>query len=297
MSVMSKKEKFEGYIDTSGDFSNASLKRAEFYLTHKILFKKIIIGILISWGSFSILFGLFFWGKYFFFDYQQDNINVYNMVNTGVSKAILQKNKPVDLQISNKYIFASSKDKYDFAVEVANPNKYWIANITYKFYYDNGQTEHMEAVFLPGDSRFLPVYGVESMDIVPNNIKFQLIDVSWQRVDVHDVFDTINYISERVNISIENINFESFGTGSNVGKLLSFDVVNNTLFGYKTIDLVVVLRSNGEVVGLTPLQISNVEALSSQNISLSLFNNNLMVDSVELQPVLNVFDDSIYLSL
>ena len=74
-------------------------------------------------------------------------------------------------------------------------------------------------------------------------------------------------------------------------------MINNTLFGFKSADFVVVLRRNGELVGLTPLYITNFDSLSSQNIAFSLFNNSLEVDSVELQPVVNVFDGSIYLSL
>lgn len=293
-----KKEKFESYIDPSGDFSNTSLKRAEFYLKHKILLRKIFIGMLIVWGSFSMIWAIFFWGKYFFFDSQRDNVNVYNMVNTGASQAVIQRNKPVDLQISNKYIFHSSKDKYDFAVEIANPNKFWIAQITYQFSYEGGQTDTKTTSFFPGDKRFLPEFGIDSPNFRPVNIQFQLLDLSWQRVDAHKVFDPLTYIENRINFSLDNINFESFGgNGNEVGKLLSFDVTNNTLFGYKYIDFVVVLRSNGEVVGFTPLYISNFEALSSQNISFSLFNNSLQVDSIDLQPVVNVFDDSVYLSL
>jgi len=293
-----KKEKFESYIDTSGDFSNDSLKQAKFYLLHKILFRKILIGILLAWCIFSGIFGLFFWGKYFFFDYQNDNVNVYNMIKTNVSQAVIQRNNPVDLQVANKYIFSSSKDKYDFAVEITNPNKAWIATVVYRFSYENGQTGNRSAILLPGDQRFLTEFGVESPDFVPANIQFQLLSTSWKRIDAHEVSDPLSYISERINFSIDNIKFESFGTvGSGVGKLLSFDVTNNTLFGFKSADFVVVLRRNGELVGLTPLYITNFDSLSSQNIAFSLFNNSLEVDSVELQPVVNVFDGSIYLSL
>jgi len=293
-----KKEKFESYIDTSGDFSNDSLKKAKFYLEHKILFRKIFVGVLIFWCIFSILFGLFFWGKYFFFDSQNDNINVYNMVKTNVLPTAIQKNKPVDLQISNKYIFSSSKDKYDFAIEVGNQNKFWIATIVYRFSYENGYTENKTAVLLPGDQRFLSEFGVESPDFIPTNIDFQLLSTSWERVNAHSIADPLNYIAERINFSIDNIQFNSFGTvESGVGKLLSFDVINNTLFGFKSANFVVVLRSNGDIVGLKPLDINNFLALSNQNIVFSLFNNNLEVDSVDLQPVINVFDDSIYLSL
>jgi len=57
------------------------------------------------------------------------------------------------------------------------------------------------------------------------------------------------------------------------------------------------LRNYGNVVGFMPLYISDFSALSTQNIKFSLFNNNLSVDEVEVQPVLNVFDDNIYMSL
>ncbi|MFA7314963.1 MAG: hypothetical protein WC025_03490 [Candidatus Magasanikbacteria bacterium] len=291
-----KKEKFENFIDTSGDFANSSLKQAKFFLEHKILFRKIFIGILLAWCIFSTLFGLFFWGKYFLFDYQTDNQNIYNMVNTGVSHDTIQRNKPVDLQIFDKYIFSSSKDKYDFALELVNPNKFWVATLVYHFSYENGQTENKTAILLPGVQRFLTEFGVESPNFVPANIQFQVVSTSWKRLDAHTIADPLDYISERVNFSIDNIKFNSFGSlESGVGRLLGFDVINNTLFGFKSANFVVVLRRSGVVVGLTPLYITNFKSLSSQNIIFSLFNNNLEVDSVELQPVLDVFDDSIYL--
>lgn len=291
-----KKDRFESYIDTSGDFSNKSLKQAEFYLKHKILFRKIFVGILTAWCVLSMSFGLFSWVKYFAFDYYRDQQNMASMANTTVSREAILRNRPQDLKIGNKYVFASSKDKYDFVVETANINNAWIATVNYHFLYEGGQTETKQVKLLPGDQRFITDFGIESTSFIPSNIQFSLDGVSWQRVDPHAIFDPADYIQNRINFSIDNIVFATFGSqGGEGGKLLSFDVTNNTLFGYKSAEFVVVLRDNNNIVGITPLYIENFKDLETKNISLSLFNNSLQVNSVELQPVVDVFDDSIYL--
>ncbi|PIZ95083.1 MAG: hypothetical protein COX80_05080 [Candidatus Magasanikbacteria bacterium CG_4_10_14_0_2_um_filter_33_14] len=298
MSVM-KKEKYEGYIDTSGDFSNASLKRAEFFLKHKILFRNIITGILIAWCIFSILFSLFFIGKYFIFDYERDRLNSIQMVNVGVSKAVIQRNQPQQIGVGQGQVFQSSKDKYDFGVEISNPNEAWIASVDYHVVYSGGQTENKNEIFLPGEKRYLVEFGISSSgENRPTGLELKIDNVSWNRVDAHDFPNPIDYIAQRKSFSLENINFEAFG-GNDIfiGKLLSFDLINNTLFGYKEARFVIVLRNYGNVVGFMPLYISDFSALSTQNIKFSLFNNNLSVDEVEVQPVLNVFDDNIYMSL
>ncbi|EKE06745.1 MAG: hypothetical protein ACD_18C00290G0003 [uncultured bacterium] len=292
------KEKFESYLDTSGDFSNKSLLRAEFYLKNKVLFRNIFIGVLLTWCIFSILFSLIYLGKYFVFDYSNDQLNSIKMVKVGISPSIIEKNKPQDLILGQKYVFPSSKDKYDFGIEVTNPNKAWMAELSYSVVYQGGQSLGKKVVFLPGDRKFVLELGINSPGTVPGNMQFNLLNVSWRRLDAHEIPDPIDYIKQRVNFSLENISFESFGgSGVSSGRLLTFDVINKTLFGYKEAKFNVLLKSSGNIVGFMPLYISDFASLSTQNIQVSLFNNTLSVDSVELQPIINVFDGSIYMSL
>lgn len=292
------KEKFESYLDTSGDFSNKSLLRAEFYLKHKVLFRNIFIGVLLTWCIFSILFSLIYLGKYFIFDYSNDQLNSIKMVKVGISPSILEKNKPQDLILGQKYVFPSSKDKYDFGIEITNPNKAWLADLTYRVVYQGGQSLEKQVVFLPGDRKFLLELGINSPGTVPGNMQFNLLNVSWRRLNAHEIPDPIDYIKQRANFSLENISFESFGgSGVSSGRLLTFDVTNKTLFGYKEAKFNVLLKSSGNIIGFMPLYISDFASLSTQNIQVSLFNNTLSVDSVELQPVIDVFDNSIYISL
>lgn len=293
-----KNEKFENYIDTSGDFSNNSIKWAQFYLNNKILFRKIIISILAAWSVLSIMFALFYFGKYFFFDYNIDKTNIDQMINTQISKEIIQRNKPQDLQFGDKYVFPSSNGKYDYATQIYNPNKNWMAAISYNFSLEDGTTDTKITTISPNENRFLIEFGVDSPNFVPQNTQLNIIDISWSRIDAHKIFDPLSYTAERLNFSLENLEFSQFGetTGSS-GKLLSFDITNNTLFGYKESNFIIILKQNETIVGFLPLYINNFVGLSKQNISFSLFNNYLEVDSLEVQPVINIFDKNVYLSL
>ncbi|MFA7245142.1 MAG: hypothetical protein WC070_03120 [Candidatus Magasanikbacteria bacterium] len=291
-----KNEKFESYIDTSGDFSNSSIKLAQFYLNHKILFRKIVIGLLAAWSVLSILFALFYFGKYFFFDYNIDKANINQMLNTQIPKEIFQKNKPQDLQFGDKYIFPSSNGKYDYAINVYNSNKNWLASVSYNFILEEGETETKTVIISPNENRFLIEFGVDSPNYIPQNNQINIIDIAWSRIDAHEIFDPISYKEERLNFSIENLQFSQFGgTTESSGKLLSFDITNNTLFGYKEINFIIVLKQNETIIGFLPLYINNFVGLSKKDISFSLFNNYLEVDSIELQPIINVFDKNVYL--
>lgn len=289
--------KFERYTDPTGEFTNTRLKFSEWYVTHKILLRKIFIWVLAVWSAVTISIGLFVWGKYLIFDYTQDEQNIASIVTDYVSDAHVARQSAQDLSIGNQWVFNSAEDKYDFAVEVTNPNERWSADISYTFSYNSRQTEVRTTRILPGQTRFVVFFGEESPRR-PSGAAFDILDTTWARINPHDVFDPVLFMSQRLLFHTDEISFiPSNRVGGTDSHQISFDVYNDSLFSYWDASFIAIYKRNGRITGMTPLLLQEFLAGESRRIEHNSYMDNLDLDDVELQPMIDVFDQSVYMPI
>ncbi|HAT04094.1 MAG TPA: hypothetical protein DCS29_05015 [Candidatus Magasanikbacteria bacterium] len=292
-----KPSAFTRYTDPTGEFSNRKLRFAQWYIEHKILLRKIFVLVLAVWSTITISIGLFVWGKYLVFDYTRDEQNISSIARSYVSRDQIELHKPQDIIFRNQRVFMSAKDKYDFVIEATNPNDRWIATVSFLFVYSGGQTEVGETVLLPGVAQHVILFGHSSARR-PTSPSFQLVDVEWKRIDPHDVSEPVTYMAQRLLFSTSKFLFapanKSEGSGSN---LITFNVANNSLFGYWDGDFNVVYKDRGQIVGFAPLRMEQFVAGSVASVELASFMDQLQVDSIELEPRINVFDKTVYMPL
>ncbi|MBT3538811.1 hypothetical protein HOF40_04475 [Candidatus Parcubacteria bacterium] len=292
-----KPSKFERYQDPTGEFSNKRLKMAEWYVSHKILLRKIFIITMTSWSVVTISIGLFVWGKYLMFDYTRDEINISSIAQNYISQEQIKINAPKILNLKTQRIINSAPEKYDFLLAVQNPNERWIAEVRYMFTYGNGQTEVNEAIVLPGQTRNVAVYG-HDLTRTPTNVSFRLVDTKWKRIDPHEIYYPFQHIEQRLQFTVDNVKFtpanRSQGTGSH---LISFDVSNDSLFSYWEGTFNVIYKNGGQVVAFSPLQIEQFLSGQKRSVERASFMDRLEVDSIEIEPLINVFDLGAYMPL
>ncbi len=284
------------YEDPTGEFSNQSLQAATWYAKHRETLRLTVIIFLIVWCVLTVGFSFFTWGKYFFIDYPRDQANIKNISYSYVSKNAMSRLAPTPLEFTSPQLFNAGPQKYDFYLEVSNPNKAWNANVTYRFSHAGGVTEELHALVLPGERRPLVFFGYSS-EGQPGNIQFDLVSITWERIDPHLITDPVTYIGERVSVSVDALVYTPANRSQGIQTpVVKFSVINNSLFSYWEFPVVVKLVSNTEVVGVVPLVIPQFKAGETRDISLGIFFDTGTIDSIILEPLVNVFDRDVYLS-
>lgn len=297
--MLSKKlqKKIKQYQDPTREFTNRSLQLGVWYVQHKILLRKIFVISLVVWNIISISIGLIVWGKYLIIDMVRDDQHIASIANSYVSQTAIQNQSPKNLTIEQVRTFDTSPDRYDFSARVRNENTHWAVKITYMFTYGGGQTEEQSAIILPGEQRLATILG-HTLPRQPSGVNFYIVDTRWKRINPHIIRDPRAYIAHRIQFEVQDFKFnpanKSQGRGANV---IHFEVVNLSLYSYWQAVFIVRFIDDGETSGLAPLTISQFKSGQTRSIELSSLADNLHVDSIALEPVINVFDSMVYMPL
>ena len=154
------KSKLSRYTDPTGEFSNRSLKLAEWYLKHKLLLQKIGKYILVAWCVVTVGYGFGYLGYYFSYGYFQDQKMASQSVALFQNYAKLQPMYGAkDLVVKDVDVYNSVSDLYDFVARVENPNERWVAKVTYKFAFSGGETSLATTVIPPQSARPIAFFG------------------------------------------------------------------------------------------------------------------------------------------
>jgi hypothetical protein len=294
---MTKKEnKLSQYVDTSGTLSSGQLKFSEWYLRNKFLLEKIGKILMIIIASVTMGTSLFLWGKYLFFGYWEDE----KMMLRQVSEFTNYNNIKVfyaanDLEISSPKVFRSANNAYDLTAEVGNPNKRWIAYVSYYFVTSGGETDIQKAFILPGEKIPITVFGYKSLSL-PTGTKLVIENVKWDSIDPHHIFDVAGYMESRRAFAIDNFFYEKPREGGVGVSRITFDFYNNSAYGYWLPVFYLELLNNNKTVGYVYFVIEDLGIGEKREMDLRYFGDGLTVTNYRLIPIINVFDDDVYIS-
>jgi len=299
--MFSKKEqsKLERYEDVTGEFTSSELKWGEWYVRHKILLRKIVIGVLTAWCVVTLGYGLGYFTYYFSYGYFQDQI----MASQQVLELSSLKNtrelfQAEDVQISNVEIYNSISDElYDFVARASNPNERWIAIVSYKFVFSGGETESAQTVLLPGSQRSIVYFGFES-DRYPASPKLIIENVSWKSVSAHAINDVSEFIADRSDFLVENFQFTRASRSQGIpNHMIEFDMLNNTAYNYWEPTFYIELIKGNRTVGIIYFVASEFKSQEERHVDLRSYIKNLEVSNIKVWPVINVFDNSQYMEV
>ena len=289
-------DKLSRYEDPAGGISSKDLRLAEWYVGHKLIIEKTAIGILSAFAIVTISYGLIGWGKYFAFDYFDDQKMYANQVaEVGNYENLHVLYGAVDLKVLGTKIFRPAKDKYDFATEVENKNNRWIANVTYKYTYSGGETESFSSLLLPKTKRSLVGFGHESFSY-PNKAQFVIEKIDWEKINPHDIVEVESYMAERTQFSFENFRFSRASAFSDApSHRIEFDLLNNSAYSYWEPEFLVELLGNGQVVGVMYFSLEEFVSGEVRHIDLRSVAEQLEVFDIRVHPINNVFDEGVFM--
>ena len=290
-----KVDNLSRYVDPSGGISNRQLRFGEWYVSHKMIFGKISVGLLAAWCALSIGFSVFSWGNYIFFGYNEDQQNLREQTQLVADYTAIQSTYvPRPPQVNNVLVFNSAPGRYDFVAQLKNSNERWVANVRYFFTFSGAKTQVHETTLLPGESRPVVVFGHES-SVYPASSKFIIESIAWDRVNPHRIRDVASYMKPRLDFSAEDVTTLEAGLGGASTHQVSFNLVNNTAYSYWEPEFYVEILNGGQLSGVIYMALDGIQAGEAVPVDLRSFADELPVSSIGIAPVINIFDPDVYI--
>jgi len=298
LGIQKEQDKLSRYKDPTGEFSNRQLKLANWYISHKLLLKKIGLGLLITWCVVTVSYSFGYWGYYFSTGYWQDqDMLAHQTIELENYDNLKYLYAPKDLMVKNVSVYQTvSEELFDLTAAVYNPNERWLVGVEYKFQYNGGETPLTRTILLPGDNRPIVYLGLAS-GVRPSGVKLVIEKTIWRSLDAHVIKDVENYMTERLAFEIGNFDFTRASRVTGVpSHMIEFDILNASAYNYWEPAFYVELYDQGRV-GILYVTLDKFKSGETRHIDVRSFIGNLYVENIKVYPLVNIFDQDEFMEV
>ncbi|HBU07016.1 MAG TPA: hypothetical protein DEB09_02940 [Candidatus Magasanikbacteria bacterium] len=290
-----EEKQLKRYEDPTGQFSNQQLKLADWYVKHKILLKKIGLGIIAGWCVISVGYSLIYFAYYLVFGYNQDQkMYARQTVEFENYEALQPLYKPQELEIKDVRIFKSAEKKYDFVAQVFNPNERWVGELSYYFFYKGGQTETMTTVLLPGEQRPVIYFG-EELEYNPGETEMVLENLSWHHISPHAIVNVEDFVTARKKFNISDFKFTKANkVDGALSNIIEFDLYNESAYSFWQPEFYIELY-DGRAVGYLYVVEQKFKNGEKRHMELRFLPDNIDVKDIKVYPVIDVFNYALFM--
>lgn len=269
-------------------------KREVWWLENRSALEKGIILFVILVEVVLGLIGLWAFVDYFVIDYVEENRLVETFfVGAGDLHSVVQAQVPSDLQVGGARV-VSAGGVYDVIAIASNPNEGHVARVSYRLAYDDRSTEQRQVVIMQGMEVPLVAFEVEAPR--PRNPQVLVDNVEWWRIDAKTIPDPVAWRDARLNLQFEDLRHDNDVTiGDQVVGRTTASLRNATGFGFYEVEVYVVLKRGGSTIGVNRTQVTGLEPREERPFQLDWFGGSPSAQAVEVYPVVNLFDDTVYL--
>lgn len=277
------------------EYPNGVLDFGYWYVTHKLLLKRILIGILIALNVLLVGYVVFALVQHYALSYTGFRSDLQDLRNGGQLaqiQAIRQSQFPQDIRVTAIRVYEAGESR-NLVATVTNPNAQWTATFDYYFQVGDGATDTRKGFIYPGESKSVIDLGVS----LPGPVQqLQIENVSWRKVN-----NFSNVYAERYDFSVENVVFTPARTSEISDQVpvsrVRFDITNNTAYNYSNPVFLILLRSGGQVAAVTTTAIEALYSGATETIEATLFQNLPQIQDVQIIPQINIFDEDVYLDI
>ncbi len=188
-------------------------------------------------------------------------------------------------------------ETYDVAIALENPNDNFWAEFQYCFYQGQTVVACGQSFILPAEKKYVASFNLE----LANNtaLSFRIEDIFWSRINRRQIPDWPEFVSERINMEISNIEFfnaSRSGLSENLRlNSLEFLIFNKSPFSYYQVDFEVLLYSGSSLVAIEQHVAKDLLAEEKREVKMSWLGDIPVVNSVEIRPRVNIIKDEVYL--
>ncbi len=274
--------------------SERQLGLAYWFVTHKILLKKIGIGILIAVSSLFLLYGLYGFADYFFITGPAERQLISQLPKNLVNFDIIHKEAAQSLRVLNTYLIPSG-GKYDLAAKIGNPNDKWQAEFEYQFIIDGAPAGIKNGFILPGEEKYIFDLALERPKGA-KNVSLTINRVRWQKINPHQIPDYDIWKKVRFNFPVSDISFDgAVRADAKVFSQAKFTVKNSSAFDFWLVNFSIVLYRGPVIAGVNVAGIDRFYANAEKDAVAAWYEPIPGITRVEIYPEVNIFDEENYI--
>jgi hypothetical protein len=280
--------------DEVQNMSDTQLEQAYWYVTHKVLLKKILIITLIVIDAALLLFAGYGLTNYYFLEAGKWDAAVRELAAANFNPEAHRALVPQPLNISAGQVIAGAKTQ-DFIAQVNNPNATLGATFTYRFHAGSDSTDSQHGFILPGEQKYVVTLGAK-LASRPTGATLELTDLVWRRIDRHKIPDYAKFASDRLDIPITDVLFDpafQVDAATTVGRT-TFSVSNNTGFTYYAARFLII-QFRGTVIGaVNTVTLADLKPRETRLAEVTWFDPLPAISKVQVVPDIDILDPVAY---
>jgi len=288
----------KNYVSTEG-ITTKQLEIGLWYVEHKRQLRMILIGFLIIVGAISWAYTIYGFAYYLARGMNEDQILTKQLVQiNSLGHDYVTQIGAKDLIIGSVGVIRSSDKKYDLYTKLQNDNPKWWAEFDYYFTAAGRQSKKTRGYILPEEIKYLAVLA-EDFSYYPDDGRLVIENISWHRINQHQIRDWNAYKTGHLNIEATDIKFTSASASPLSEKLglnqLSFNAFNNTAYSYWSVGFTILLYSRDQIAAINHYALNDFMSEQKRSVEISWPGDFGRADRVEVIPEINIMKDDIYI--
>jgi len=289
------KPNFGRYTDPTQEFSTKEFKQALWFTTNRVLLYRLAVGLLIGLSAIFWLFVLVKGANLAMFSLEKGSTLDRDLAYFYDYTTLHPAYSAQPLLIAGTQILSGGVKKYDLLGEVSNPNPRFRVEFDYYFIVDGVQTQVWHSFLLAGESRILTSLGFSQSEF-PGSADLVVTNLSWHRISNHEIVDVAAWQADRLNFQVSDFAFARSESGAIASaNVIKFNLKNNSAYSFVEPYFEVGLYQGETLVGILPLRLSRFKSGETRAIDLRSFVAGLNVTSVKIFPLIDIYDQSVYL--
>lgn len=282
---------------SSGRLTPGELQVASFWVRNQTVLRRVGYGTLIGFGA--IVWGYALWGLLdaYAISYPRESRLTREIAVNQQLLASLETDRPQDVSVSDVSVFQSTDNRFDMAVEVTNPNDQWWPEFNYSFNISGAQTPVRTGYVLPHGTQILTELGYKPKSAGGSSASLVVENVRWHRMD--PAFAGANFqdfSAKRFNLTFSDIAYDTnIVVGNKAVGQNSFTLVNDSAYGFWSVDLILRLYRGPSVIGITKINVQKVLPGEKRLMQVVWLDNLPGATRTEIIPQVNLLDPSAYL--
>lgn len=268
--------------------------REVWWISNQDRLRKVGITIVIGIEALMVLFGLWVFVDYYLFKYVDEQKMIGAFLRGGELASSVRTQAPADILVREPILLSSGKT-FDILTFVKNPNPNFVARITYHFQMEGKATEARSVNILHGSETPVAEFGVEGGK--PRSAGFIMDNVEWSRINPKIIPYPVAWKEDRLGFKEKEIAHDpAFKIGGQTVGRTTFTLTNATGFGYREVDLYIVLKRGGAPVGVNRTVVTNINPLEEKFVQIDWFSSTSSANQVDIYPIVDIFDPEAYLA-
>lgn len=287
----------EEYNIGSG-LTDAQLNVASFWVRNKLILRKIGFGMLIVLSAVLWIYILWVLVDAYIISYPRESRIPATISRALIPVQVQEALAPKDLALTTPIVLQTTENRLNIISSVENPNPQWYATLSFHFDLGGIPSPTQSTVILPSSSRWIGEFGYTPSS-TSRTAELKVDSLVWNRIRPDMVEQNYEaFAQKRLSLTAKNIAFvpeKRSATGTVEQAHTTFTLSNPSGFGFWSVDLVILLQSQGRPVTTARLVVENVKPGEERPISIDWTESVGGINQTLVAPYVNILDQEIYL--